>query len=248
MSLAKTLVEMKGITKRFERAVAVRDMDFRVSTGEIVGLIGDNGAGKSTLVKILSGVLEQDEGTIFWKGKKIGKVSSPQHARSLGIETVFQDQALISLRDISQNLFLGRELTKFGFLGVIRKEEMDSISEKVTKKLGLNIPSMKQELRLCSGGEKQGVAIARALLFKAKLVILDEPTRALSIKGVEKVLDFVRKLKKENIACVIISHTLEHIYPVSDRIVAISRGRVIANVKKGETTVGELRNIILTEK
>ena len=228
--------------------MAVRDVDFEVSIGEIVGLVGDNGAGKSTLIKILAGVLKQDEGTIFWKGKKVGRISSPQHAQSLGIETVFQDQALISTRDISQNLFLGREITKFGLLGVIRKEKMDTISEKVTKKLGLNIPSMKQELRLCSGGERQGVAIARALHFKAKLVILDEPTRALSIRGAETVLDFVRKLKKENIACVLISHTLEHIYPVSDRIVVMSRGKIVANVKKRDTTVGELRNMILTRK
>lgn len=248
MSLERTIVEMKGITKRFESTVAVRDVNFKVYTGEIVGLVGDNGAGKSTLVKILAGVLKQDGGTIFWKGKKVGVISSPRYAQSLGIETVFQDQALISLRDISQNLFLGREITKFGLLGVIQKEKMDSISEEVTKKLGLNIPSMEQELRLCSGGEKQGVAIARALHFKAKLVILDEPTRALSIKGAETVLDFVRKLKKENIACVLISHTLEHIYPVSDRIVVMSRGRVIANVNKEETTVEGLRNIILREK
>lgn len=238
------LVEMRGIYKWFESVCALNDANFKIFPGECVGIIGDNGAGKSTLIKILAGILKLDKGEIYVNGKKV-KITSPQKARKLGIETVFQDQALVGSRGVAQNLFLSREITKYGRLKLLDVKKMRAETEKLAKKLGLNIHSMDQELRLCSGGERQGIAIARSMYFKAKLIVLDEPTRALSVKAVKQVLNFIRELKHDKISCIIISHTIGHIYPVVDRFVLMSKGETKYEVQKAKTSLLQLEKTLI---
>jgi len=236
------LLEMKKINKFFERVHALKDVDFRVDRGEIVGLIGDNGAGKSTLIKILAGVIPKDTGEVFWKGKKV-EISSVDDARKLGIETVFQEGALIDIFNVSQNVFLGREpVKKLGPIGFVDYKKMEGDSAKLLKELRLARASPKRELRFCSGGEKQGVAVSRAMYYKADLVILDEPTRALSIMGVNQISSFVRKLKQEEIACVFITHSFHHVYPVADRFVMLMRGIKCLDAEKKDLSIEDLEN------
>ncbi|MEM2842946.1 MAG: ATP-binding cassette domain-containing protein [Candidatus Bathyarchaeia archaeon] len=224
------LLSIKGLHKWFGKVHALNDINIDVFQGEVVGLLGDNGAGKSTLIKILAGVLQKDKGEIYWEGRKV-EIKSVKEARKLGIETVFQERGLIENFSVSKNIFLGREpTTRFN---LIDYKKMENESEKLMEKLRLRIKSH-QEARFCSGGEKQGIIVSRAMYFKAKLVNLDEPTRALSIRGVEQVRSFVRELKKENIACIFVTHNFEHVYPVADRFIVMARGEAILNVEKRE--------------
>lgn len=238
------LLEVCNIHKFFGKVHALKGVDFMINKGEIVGLIGDNGAGKSTLIKIISGVIQPDAGEILWEGKKV-KIRSVNDARKLGIETVFQEQALIDYFSASRNIFLGRELHKtIGPFKIIDYNAMNLEAEALLKELKLRA-SPETEVRFLSGGEKQGVAVSRALKFRSKLIILDEPTRALSVAGVAQVMEFVRKLKREGIACIFITHTLSHVYPVADRIVMLSRGEKVLDVKREAYTIDELENLIL---
>ena len=237
-------LETKNIYKWFGSVCALRDVNFKVYPRECVGLVGDNGAGKSTLIKILAGVLKPDRGESYIDGKRV-KISSPRKARELGIETVFQDQALVECRNVWQNIFLGREIIKFKPLKVLDIDKMRNITENLMKELGLNIPSPDQEVRFCSGGERQGVAIARSMYFKARLVMLDEPTRALSVKGVEQVLNFVKRLKQSGISSIFVSHNVRHVYSVADRIVLMSRGRIVEEFVKEKFTPEEVEEILL---
>jgi simple sugar transport system ATP-binding protein len=232
---------MVNIHKYFERVHALKGVDFSVYKGEVVGLVGDNGAGKSTLIKILAGVIPKDEGEIYWEGKKV-EIRSVKDARNLGIETVFQEQALVDVFTLSQNVFLGRELTKtYGPIKVVDYRKMDEETRWLLRRLNLRIAeSPRRELRFCSGGEKQGVAISRAMYFQAKLIILDEPTRGLSVAGVEQVLDFVSQLKKEGIACIFITHNFQHVYPVADRFVLLSRGVKVLDEPKSSLSIEKL--------
>lgn len=237
------LLRMEDIDKWYGSVHALKDVDFAVYPGEIVGLVGDNGAGKSTLVEIITGVHSQTEGTVFWKGEKVD-ISSVNEARELNIETVFQDQAVVEDRSVAQNVFLGRELTTgVGPAKILDKKTMRAEAEEITKDLGLNIASPEQEVRFCSGGEKQGVAIARAMYFDADLVILDEPTTALAISGVRKVLDFVEQLKKSGTSVIFITHNLPHAYSICDRFVVFSRGEKISDILKEETSTDELEEM-----
>ena len=242
--MGSLLVDMRNIHKWFGSVHALRGVNFRVGYAESVGLVGDNGAGKSTLVKILSGVYKPDAGEIYFKGRKVC-FSSPREARESGIETIYQEQALADDLSVVRNLFMGRELVKrVGPFKLLDHDRMRREGRKILNELGLKIPSMDQEVRYCSGGERQGIAIARAMYFKADLVILDEPTRGLGIKGVRRVLDFIRELKKNGIATIFVSHNLYHVYPVVDRFVILVRGRVVADVPKEKTSVDELAEII----
>jgi simple sugar transport system ATP-binding protein len=236
------LLSIKGLHKWFGKVHALNDINIDIYSGEVVGLLGDNGAGKSTLIKILAGVLQKDKGEIYWEGKKV-EIKSVKDSRNLGIETVFQERGLIEGFNVDKNVFLGREPTTR--LKLIDYKKMEVETEKLMEKLGLRIkPS--QEARFCSGGEKQGIIVSRAMYFKAKLVNLDEPTRALSIRGVEQVRSFVRELKKENIACIFVTHNLEHVYPVADRFIVMARGEVVLNVEKKEVpTLHTLEELII---
>jgi len=241
------IVQMENIHKSFGKVVALQGVNFEVGSNEVVGLIGDNGAGKSTLIKILSGVYLPSKGKIYIKGKKINlKNYSVREAHKLGIETVFQEQALGVKQTIWRNLFLGRELTDS--LGFIRLDKTKRETNKMMKKLlgfrgGGVLPE--STVRTLSGGERQGIAIGRAMYFKADLVILDEPTRALSIKEVNKVLNFIRKLKESGKSCVYISHTIANVYFVSDRFVILDRGQVVGRYERKEISEPDLNEVLV---
>uniref|UniRef100_A0A7V3YLG8 Sugar ABC transporter ATP-binding protein n=1 Tax=Candidatus Caldatribacterium californiense TaxID=1454726 RepID=A0A7V3YLG8_9BACT len=236
------LVRMVNIHKWFGRVYALRGVDFEVYRGETVGLIGDNGAGKSTLIKILSGYHQADQGEIYFEGQRV-RISSPRDARKLGIETVYQEQALAPNLSIARNIFMGREPVRRW--GIIDRKVMNEESMKALANLGLRLRSPDLPVVTLSGGERQGVAIARALHFKAKLVILDEPTVALSVKEVEEVLEFVRQLQREGISVIFITHNLYHAYDIAERFVVMARGKKMADVKKKDTSPEELSQLVI---
>lgn len=242
----KNLVEMVNIHKWFSGVCALRGVDFSVGYGEVVGLVGDNGAGKSTLIKILSGVYPPDEGKIYFEGKEC-HFSSPREARMLGIETIYQEAAMVPKMSVMRNIFMGRELAKFriGPLAYLDIPRMEEESMKALERVDLRLRSPHAPVDELSGGQRQGVAIARAMYFKSKLVILDEPTNNLSVKESERVLEFVRELKKQGISSIFISHNLYHVYPVADRIVVLSHGEKIGDFRKEETSVEEITKLMV---
>ena len=241
-SNSKELLMMTGINKYFGKVHALEDIDFKINEAENVGLVGDNGAGKSTLIKIISGYHRAEKGQIYFEGKKV-RISSPKDSRALGIETVYQEQALAPDLSISRNIFMGREpATALGFL---RKRVMDEESMDALKSMGLHLRSPNINISTLSGGERQGVAIARAFYFEAKLVILDEPTMALSVKEVREVFNFVNQLKRKGISVIFITHNLHQVFTISDRIVVLSHGKKLVDIKKKDTNVDELSEIIV---
>lgn len=239
------LLRCVGLHKWYGSVHALRNVDFNVRTGEVVGLVGDNGAGKSTLIKVLSGVHKQDKGDIFLEGRKV-VIDRPRAAMQLGIETIYQYTAMIPEMSILRNIFIGRELRKggprgFGWLDRKRMavEAVASIAE-----VGLDLESPHRPVKELSGGQRQGVAIARAMHFQSKILILDEPTNHLSVKETNKVLDHVRKLSEQGVTCIFISHNLHHIHPISDRIVAMARGEKIADIHPDDTNIDDLNKMI----
>ena len=242
-SQRKSLVKMVNMHKWFGKVHALRGVDFEVKHSEIVGLVGDNGAGKSTLIKVLSGFHPAEEGEIYFEGKKVA-ITSPRQARKLGIETVYQEQALASEMSIARNIFMGREPVRS--LGFLNKKAMGDESMEALESIELHLRSPDTLIAMLSGGERQGVAIARALHFKAKLVILDEPTIALSIKEARQVLEFIKQLKKEGIAAIFITHNLYHAFPVAERFVILNRGEKVADVRKEDVSIEKLSELIVT--
>jgi simple sugar transport system ATP-binding protein len=243
--MVTALVEMKNIHKWFGKVHALKGVDFSVNPSEVVALVGDNGAGKSTLIKILTGVLSQDKGEIYFNGKKV-KFSSPREARDNGIETIYQEQALADDLSVARNMFMGKELQRSaGPLKLLDLKNMKKESEKILSELGLSISSMDQEARFCSGGERQGIAIARAMYFKAKLVIMDEPTRALGVTAVQRVLELVKELKRRGISVIFISHNLYHAYAVADRFVVLVRGEKVGDCPKKDTSIEKLTELLI---
>ena len=234
---------MRGIVKSYGRTVALRGVDLDVSAGEVVGLIGDNGAGKSTLIKILSGFERPDSGVIEVSGRRVN-MSSPAVARSLGIETVYQEQALAEDLTVMENLFLGSErLNRLGPIRIRDSRRMLTESRRLLEELRLKVDP-RQEARFCSGGEKQGIAIARAIHVKAKLVILDEPTNALGVVAVARVLGLIKELREQGIGCIFISHNIEHVVQVSDRVVMLVQGTKVLERKTEETSTMELVSVL----
>jgi len=238
------LLSVKNINKWFGKVHALKNFNLDVRRGEIIGLLGDNGAGKSTFIKIISGLIQPDTGEIYWEGRRV-KIRSVQDSRKLGIETVFQERGLIECFPISKNIFLGREPVKFRFF--MNLGEMNARAGELLKQLGMGV-SPEQEVRFCSGGEKQGVIVARAMYFRAKLVNLDEPTRALSVKGVRQVLEFVKRLKENNISCIFVTHNMYHVYPVADRFVFLHRGEKILEIERDEISSPEELNDIIVSR
>jgi len=234
------LVSMVNICKSFGHVEVLRNVNFHVGYNEIVGLLGDNGAGKSTLIKILTGVHKPDSGEIYWKGQKLENYSVAK-ARDLGIETVFQERALCEQHTLWRNIFMGREITnQFGMIDIKKeKEETERIMRQYMgfTSAALSVDSVVGTL---SGGEKQGVAIARALYFKADLIILDEPTTGLSLSETQKVLGFVQQIKEQGKSAIFITHNIYHVYPVADRIVILDRGRVVGEFLKKDISLEEL--------
>ena len=220
------MLEMKEISKRFGEVEALRQVDFAVGHGEVVGLVGDNGAGKSTLIKIVTGYHQPDSGEVYFKGERVENLSVAE-ARQLGIETVYQERALADLQTLWRNIFMGRELTTH--LGFLDLKEMERETEKLMiESMGFTSAAVTPDsvVRTFSGGEKQGVAIVRALYFQAELIILDEPTMGLSLSETRKLLEFVRGIKEAGKTCIFIDHNVFHVHSVADRIVVLDRGEV----------------------
>lgn len=236
--MSKPLLEIIGVSKFFGGLTALNNVNFEIAPGEIVALLGDNGAGKSTLIKCISGVHKPDQGQILFDGHDIMH-SPPAVIRDLGIQTIYQDLALAENLDVGANVFLGKEKMKraFGFIPVTDDDFMRKEASKVLDRLDIHIPSLKQKLVNLSGGQRQAVAIARAIYWNAKLLIMDEPTAALGVPEQRKVLSLVRSLREQNIPVILISHTMQDVMEVADRIVVMRRGKVAANMPRAEATV-----------
>jgi simple sugar transport system ATP-binding protein len=225
MTEATPVVEMRNIKKSFAAVRALRGIDLVLHNNEVLGLVGDNAAGKSTLMKILSGAYTPDEGEIFIEGKK-ADISDPIAARRLGIEMVYQDLALVDHLDVAANVFLGREVesAKLGIFSLLDRRHMEREAQHLLDRLKIDISSIRSNVESLSGGQRQSVAIARATAFNAKVIIMDEPTAALSVAAISKVLDLVRELKAQGRSIILISHRLEDIYQVSDRMIVLRHG------------------------
>jgi len=242
-----SLLAVKGITKRFGAVEVLRGVDFAVEAGTVVGLVGDNGAGKSTLMKTITGIYSIDGGAISFGGQDITGLP-PGARRAIGIEMIYQDLALARQQDVASNIFLGREPVKrpFGFLPpVIDKDRMDADARKMIDRLGARIPSIHRPVGLFSGGQQQTVAIARALTFNPRLVIMDEPTAALAVREVESVLKLIRQLRDEGIAVILISHRLNDVMEVTDRIAVLRQGRMEADLVTADTKMREVVEYIV---
>ena len=242
----KYLVETKNITKRFGGLTAVDKVGFGVAAGEIVAVLGDNGAGKSTLIKMISGVHQPDGGQIFIQGKEVD-IHSPMDALSMGIETIYQDLALAENMNVYSNIFLGREKTKkaWGIFDVLDSEFMFNESQGVLEKLNIKVPSLRNNVRTLSGGQRQAVAISRSIYWNAKFLIMDEPTAALGVAQQHQVLDLVKSLKDHGLGIIIISHQMHDVFAVADRIVVMRRGEKVGDLKKEETNPDEVVNLIV---
>jgi simple sugar transport system ATP-binding protein len=234
------ILEMRNTSKRFGEVEALRSVDFAVERNEVVGLLGDNGAGKSTLIKIVTGYYEPDGGEVYFNQEKVEGLSVAR-ARQLGIETVYQERALADLQTLWRNIFMGRELTThLGFLDVGKmKRETQKL---MVESMGFTSSAVASDavVKTFSGGEKQGVAIVRALHFDAELIILDEPTMGLSLAETRKLLDFVRGIKKAGKSCIFIDHNVFHVYSVADRVVVLDRGAVAGEFSTKDITLDQL--------
>ena len=243
----QNIVRLEGVQKFFGPVRALYDIDPAIGRNEIVGLIGDNGAGKSTLIKIMTGVLPPSSGRIFVRDSELSLTDySVRMAHELSIETVYQDRSLADKQPLWRNFFVGRQITnRFGFINVRKEKE---IAHQILKEsfgfrgVGITVDSTVANL---SGGERQGIAIGRAMHYKADLIVLDEPTAALGVAEVRKVLDFVRLIKTSGRACVYIEHNLAHIHEVADRMIVVDRGRIVSEVRPKDMSVADLTEYLV---
>ena len=246
MNTEDNIIVCKDLNKYYSGVHALKDLSLDIKKDSVVGLIGDNGAGKSTLIKILSGAHPADSGQIFFEGNEV-KFKSTKEAMNLGIETIYQYSALIPEMSIARNIFIGREETKFkiGPFGIMKRKEMDQDAMKALTDVELHLRSPETPVNQLSGGERQGVVIARAMYFKSKVLILDEHTNHLSVKETNKVLRFVEGLKKQGVTSIFITHNLSHIYPIADHLCVMARGQKIADMEKKDTNIEELTDLLV---
>ena len=238
---------MQGIKlcKWFGRVAALEDVDITLERGEVVGLVGDNGAGKSTLIKILSGVYRPDSGELRFEGRRV-EMDSPRDARRLGIETVYQDLALVETMSIARNFFLGAEpQRRIGPFNLLDTGKMLQSTEGMLRDIGITVRSAHQEVSTLSGGERQAIAIGRTMHFGGKILILDEPTSALSVHETNKVLSYINEARNRGLSVIFITHNLYHVYPVADKIIVLEHGRKVGDFRKEETSVEKLMDIIV---
>jgi D-xylose transport system ATP-binding protein len=235
------ILELRGVNKSFGVVHVLHDVDFQVYPGEVTALVGDNGAGKSTLVKAIAGIYPLDTGTYLFVGKEVA-VHGPNDAAALGIEVVYQDLALCDNLDIVQNMFLGRELKR---RAVLDEAKMETLAREALASLSVRtVKSVRQHVSSLSGGQRQTVAIAKSVLWNAKVVLLDEPTAALGVAQTRQVLDLVRRLADQGVGVVFISHNMVDVFEVADRICALYLGRVAAEVKANEVTHSQVVELI----
>jgi ABC-type sugar transport system ATPase subunit len=233
------VLEVRGINKHFGPVQALRNVDLSVFPGEVVALIGDNGAGKSTLINVLTGVLPLESGEIVFAGDQV-RFSSPQEARAHGIETVYQDLAVAPHLDAVANIFLGRERRQSGLLGTagfLDNRRMRKETDEQLSRLKVRVPDLERRLVTLSGGQRQGVAVARAVMWASKVVIMDEPTAALGVAQTAKVLDLIRQVRDTGIPVVFISHNMPNVFQVADRIVVLRLGEVVTELDPKSATV-----------
>jgi D-xylose transport system ATP-binding protein len=224
------ILELKGISKRFGAVQALSEVDFEVYLNEVVGLVGDNGAGKSTLVKIIAGTYHPDSGKYLFERREVS-VNNPREATDLGIQTVYQDLALCDNLDVVANLYLGREEMQTvvpGVLDTIDEIEMEQKAHKFINELHVKIPSVRSQIATLSGGQRQSVAVARAVMWNSKVVLLDEPTAALGVEQTQQVKNLIVRLREQGLGVVVISHNLADIFDVSDRIIVLRLGKRVA--------------------
>jgi simple sugar transport system ATP-binding protein len=233
------LLEARGIVKRYGRVQALDGADFDVYPDEVVALIGDNGAGKSTFTKVLSGVIKPDGGQLFVSGEPV-QMNGPLDARKHGIETVYQDLALAPDLDAAANLYLGRELYLIPWLRVLNGREMRKRSVTAFAQLGVHLPDMTTPVGMLSGGQRQSVAVARAVAFASKVIFMDEPTAALGVVQRERVLETIRRVRDQGISVVLISHNMPEVLSVADRVQVLRLGRRVATYRASETSIEQL--------
>jgi ABC-type sugar transport system ATPase subunit len=243
---AQPILAAVELYKHFGGLVAVDHVSLDVHPGEVVGLLGDNGAGKSTLIKMISGVYHPDGGRLVLNGQDVS-FSSPHDAREAGIETIYQDLALCENLDVGANIFLGREPVHrlVGVLPAVDRRRLLSESRQILTQLDIRIPGLTRPIRQLSGGQRQAVAIARAIYWNARLMIMDEPTAALGVPEQRKVLGLVRTLRERGVGVIIISHNLQDVLDVADRVLVMRRGRSVGERRVSETNSGDLLGLML---
>ncbi len=247
---ARPLIEARGVAKRFGRVEALRNVSFQLGRAEVLGLLGDNGAGKSTLIKILTGLFPPDRGEIRFEGEPV-RFHSPRDAYDLGVATVYQDLAIVDLMSIYRNVFLGRETAVMKGWGPFRwldRRKAHDTARKAIADIGIEIRDPDEAIARMSGGERQSIAIARAAYFSPKLLILDEPTSALSLRQTDRVLKSVDEARNKGISIIFITHNVHHVYPVADRFVVLSHGESIAEFPRGAHSKEEVSELIVSGK
>jgi D-xylose transport system ATP-binding protein len=227
------ILQLRGISKRFGAVEALSKVDFEVYPGEVVALVGDNGAGKSTLIKVMAGIYIPDAGEIWFEGKHV-PVHGPRDSAALGIATVYQDLALSDNLDVVANLYLGREETSATRL--LSEERMEQRAREVLKSLDVKIPNPRNPVAALSGGQRQSVAVARSVMWKAKVVLLDEPTAALGVQQTKQVLELVLRLRNQGLGVIVISHNLANVFEVADRIIVMRLGRRVGTFNRADSS------------
>jgi simple sugar transport system ATP-binding protein len=239
-------IEVRRVSKSFGHVAALRDVSLRAPNASVTCLLGDNGAGKSTLIKLLSGVFRPDEGSVLVEGEPVS-FRSPRHALDSGVSTVFQDLATIPLMSIVRNFFLGREPTRGAGLRLVDWRRAESIAREALAEMGISIREASQPVGTLSGGERQSLAIARALHFGASVLILDEPTSALGVREAANALRHVQAVRDQGLAVILITHNVAHAHAVGDRFVVLDRGTVVAERARDEVTTRELQELMAGE-
>ena len=243
----RSIIRLEGVQKYFGAVQALRDINLEIGVNEIVGLIGDNGAGKSTIIKVMTGVIAPSAGRIFVRDQPVDLSDySVRKAHNLSIETVYQDKSLAEKQPLWRNFFVGRQIAnRFGFIDIKREKEIANeilIDVIGFRGVGITVDSTIGNL---SGGERQGIAIGRAMHYDADLIVLDEPTAALGVAEVRKVIDFVRKIKQSGRACIYIEHNLAHVHEVADRLIVLDRGAIVAQISPKDMSVTELTEFLI---
>jgi simple sugar transport system ATP-binding protein len=245
--MSEEVLRTEHLSKSFGRVTALRDASIRLAKGEVLGLLGDNGAGKSTLLKILTGFHRPSSGKIYFQGEEV-ELKSVSHARSLGIEPVYQDLALINELNVYRNMFLQREIMSNRFLGILDDRTMRERAIEQLNDMGVNIPKVDVEISKLSGGQRQAIAVARSVFANAKVLLLDEPTAAMGVKESAMILDLIRRLKeKGEVSVILVAHNYAHVFDVCDRVSLLQNGEITFDRQTRETSVEELMNLVLHE-